>query len=388
VLPFQYLGKRNPSVTLPDAIPHDLIQALSCLRWLFVIARGSTFRFRGPDWSVSDIGEQLNVRYVLAGSVETSETALTVSVELCDTHKAGVVWGERFSSELGAVHEIRDEIIAKVVSALEIHIPLNEAKVARLSVSENLDAWSNYHLGLQHMYRFTATDNEIAGRLFGKAVEQDPLFARAYAGLSFISFQTAFLNYERPGGSAKLNARRYAERSIELDPLDPFSNLTLGRFYWLEGDLESSSDWLERSIALNPNYAHGHYSHSVADMLLSRNGAARAKTAIARELSPLDPLLYAMYGVRSLTYIIEGDYEKAAEWGEKATRAPGAHFLIAMIAVAAHGLGQNKERATYWANNIRARRADANKQHFFASFPFAKPEVKNQISAILDVYGF
>lgn len=386
VLPFRFLSPAGADSALSDAIPHDLIQAFCRLRWLFVIARGTAFRFRAPDPDVREIGKALNVRYVMLGSLEMHNTDLTVTVELSDTHNGGIVWTDRFSAKRDAVHQVREEIVAKVVSALEIRIPLNEANLAQLNISENLSAWSNYHLGLQHMYRFTMEDNAKATRLFEKAVMQDPRFARAHAGLSFTSFQDAFMKYTDTPDAA-LNARRFAERSVELDALDPFSNLALGRSFWLQGELESSTIWLDRSISLNPNYSHGHYSHAFSDVMSCQVNTAvnHAKTAFA--LSPLDPFVYAMFGVRALSFVIAGEYNSAAEWAEKAARSPGAHFLIAMIAVLAYSLVNNPEKARFWVANVRARRPDASQHHFFASFPFDNDELRDRISHALSAYG-
>ena len=237
------------------------------------------------------------------------------------------------------------------------------------------------------MYRFTQDDNAKATWLFEKAVAQDPQFARAFAGLSFTSFQSAFMKYKDGPKDAALDARRFAERSVEIDPLDPFSNLTMGRSYWLQKDLERSNDWLDRSIVLSPNYSHGHYSHAFTDILSARPENALAHVDTAFKLSPLDPFVYAMFGVRALSFVVEGDYKSAAEWAEKAARAPGSHFLIAMIAVTANSLNHNQETAQFWVNNIRSRRVDANQRHFFASFPFSNAEVRRKISDTLAICG-
>ncbi len=387
VLPFQYLGTPGPNSTFAEAISHELIQALSQLRWLFVIARGSAFRFRAPDPDVQKISRALGVRYVLAGSLKTENHSLVITVELSDSRNGEVVWGEYFTFALKAIHEIRTEIITRVVSALEIYIPFNEARNARLGVSENLDAWSNYHLGLQQMYRFSHEGNAKATAFFECAVAQDHRFARAHAGLSFTSFQDAFMKYNDTPEASVISARRFAERSIELDPLDPFSNFTLGRSYWLDGDLDSSIDWLDRAITLSPNYAHGHYSHAFTDMLSGRSDIARTNLDTAFTLSPLDPFVYGMLGARALSYVIDGDYETASNWAEKAARAPGSHFLIAMIAVIANSLNENQQKAQYWANNAQKRRSDACQAHFFESFPFSSSEVRNRISDALTLYG-
>src|SRR5690606_18416675 len=124
------------------------------LRWLFVIARGSSFRFRSADPDVCEIGHALNVRYCLTGLVEMQGAKVTVAVELADTRDGSVVWGDRFVTPLDGLHALRAEIVNTIVTALEIQIPANEARAARLTSPENLDAWSAFHLGLQHVHRF------------------------------------------------------------------------------------------------------------------------------------------------------------------------------------------------------------------------------------------
>lgn len=388
ILPFQILGPLDPKSVLADALPHDLIQALSRLGWIFVIARGSSFQFRGGDVDVLEIGKTLGVRYVLSGSIEILDNALAVTTELSDTRTGGIIWSDRIIEKHDGVHQVRAEIVARVVSSLEVYIPLNEARNARLNVSENLDSWSNYHLGLQHMYRFTNQDNARAADLFRRATQQDPGFSRAYAGLSFTSFQSSFLKYDDGQTNALLDARRFSERSIELDPVDPFANFTLGRAFLLDGELDTSLGWLDRAIALNPNYSHGYYSHAFTDMLSGNTGVSLAHFDKALTLSPLDPMVYAMLAGRALSFVNEGDYESAAEAGEKAARAPGAHFIIDMIAIIAHALNEDREKAQFRADKIRNRRPDASEALFFDSFPFSNTQIKHKISDALTRYGF
>lgn len=192
VLPFRLVGAAGPYGAIAEALPQDLITALSRLRWLFVIARASSFRFHSSDADIAKVRDAFNVRYCLTGVVEVLGTSVAVSVELSDTTDNGLIWSERFRTDVDGVHETRDRIVRDVLAALELQIPLNEAKRARLKPPEHLDAWSAYHLGLQHMYRFNKEDNILATHLFERAAKLDPGFARAYAGLSFTHFQDAF----------------------------------------------------------------------------------------------------------------------------------------------------------------------------------------------------
>ncbi len=388
VLPFRLIGVAGPYAPIADALPYELISALSCLRWLFVIARASSFRFRSADPDVKEIGITLGVRYCLSGVLEVFGDRLTITIELSDTHNGGVIWGERFSGNVDEVHAIREKIIMDVVSALEIQIPANEASAARLTSPENLDAWSAYHLGLQHLYRFNNKDNAQAAGLFERAVSLEPGFARAHAGLSSAYFQNAFLKYTVEGNRDRKLARGHAEKSCELDPLDPFANFVMGRVHWLENNIENSTGWLDRSISLCPNYAQGIYARSWADAISGRGEAGAENVSLALSLSPLDPFRYAMLGVRAFTYLLRGQDRESAHWADEAARAPGAHVLIAMIAGVCHALNGDDEKAAMWAANVRTRNPDVTHEDFFQSFPFDSGALRARITKALAAYGF
>ena len=285
-------------------------------------ARGSSFRV-GADSELGDIGRLLGVRYCLFGTVEGSARRLAVTVELMDTHDGGIVWADRFSGRVDDVHSMRDEIRSRVLTALDIRIPLHEAALARLAVPDDLDAWSAYHLGLQHIYRFNRADNAAAEQLFQRAVALDPGFARAHAGLSFVHFQTAFMRYTQDTADQIRQARRSAERGLELDPLDPFVNFTMGRSYWLEGDLDSSLGWLERATSISPNYAQGIYARAWTETLAGAAAEGRRHVDLAMRLSPLDPLYYAMMATRAFTHMVLGEDTQAAHWAERGSALAG-----------------------------------------------------------------
>lgn len=387
ILPFHGLGVSSAVSLIVEALPSDLITALSRLHWLFVIARGSSFRFRAPDTNLDDVRAALNVRYCLAGIVEISGGTLSISVELSDTGDRGIVWADQFRGSIDAVHEIRERIIAAVTSAIEVRIPDHEAQRALLRSPEQLDAWSAYHLGLRHMYRFNRSDNEIAAGLFTRAIGLEPEFARAYAGLSFTHFQTAFLRYENDSDSAR-RAERYAAACLERDPLDPFGHFTMGRALWLNDDLEGSLPWLAQANALNPNYAQARYSTGWAEALLGSADASHRNIDAAITLSPLDPLVYGMLGVRALSSLTLDDAPQAAQWAERAARAPGAHPLIEMIAAAAHGLNGDHAVARRWAASARARASYLDISDFLRAFPFRDSPTRVRVSGMLTRLGF
>lgn len=387
VLPFQPLGLPADLAVLCDAIPHEVIQTLSRLRWLSVIARGSSFRFRGPDQDLAVIGAALKVRYVLSGTVESARRAVALTLELADVRGGEVIWADRLAASLDDLAELRARVVAQLIAALEAYIPLNEAREAQQVPWDRLDAWANYHLGLQHMHRFTGPDNATAAVLFARATEQDPGFARAHAGLSFTSFQDAFLRYGPVPDSAKTAARRHAERGLELDPLDPFAHFNMGRSFWLTGEMDVAGDWLARATLLNPNYAQGFYARAFTEMLEAKAPQAQGGLDVAIRLSPLDPLLYGMLGTRSLSLLQEERYDAAAAWGDRAAATPGAHFLISMIALAANTLAGRAAQATHWLDDIRRRRPDASIAHFFCAFPFKTESFRTLLTGVLSSHG-
>ena len=388
VLPFTRLGDAGAYGGLEDAIPHEVILALSRFRWLFVIARGSSFQFRGPDADIAAVGRSLNVRYCLTGTLEIFGRQLAVSVELSDTASGGVVWGNRFAGSLDDVHQLRSDIVSGIASALESQIQLNEAIQAQGKATETLDAWQAFHLGLKSMHLYTRDGNEAAGTLFRRAIALDPAFARAHAGLSFAHFQNAFMRYTPDREAELLAAQRCAEKGLELDPMDPFSNFNMGRSFWLRNDLDTALLWLERSTSICPNYAQGIYSRALVDTLAGRSGIGARNVDLAMGLSPLDPLLYGMRGAKALGHITDGDYAGAARWGDAAARTPRAHPIIDLIAVAGHALNGDDAMARHWADIARTRKPDATRAYFFDGLPVQHLETRERIARALGKHGF
>ena len=388
VLPFRYIAGDERYAALASALPDELIADLSRLRWLLVTARGSSFRLRVPEADFDEIGRLLGVRYCLSGTVEVAGERLVILVDLVDTSDGAVVWADRFSGRIDDVHSMREQIRSQVLMALEIRIPLHEASLARLSAVENLDAWSAYHLGLQHLYRFNRVDNGSALHLFQRAVALDKTFARANAGLSFVYFQSAFMHYTDDIAGAIDRGRRFAERGLELDPLDPFVNFTMGRTYWLEGDLDTSLSWLERATDISPHYAHGIYARAWTEALAGKALESRDHVDLAMRLSPLDPLHYAMLATRALTHMASNEEEQAAHWAERGARSPGAHVLIAVIAAAAHTLAGDAARASYWVRNVRQRNDSFTREVFFRSFPMKSEAMRTKMDRALLELGF
>ncbi|WP_370339483.1 winged helix-turn-helix domain-containing tetratricopeptide repeat protein [Parvularcula marina] len=387
VLPFRQIGVMGPYAGISDAIPYELISSLSRLRWLKVIARGSSFRLRSADPDLAEIGRLLGVRYCVSGAVEVQGSNISVTVDLAETESGTALWGERYDARIEDVHTVREEISSRIVAALEIQISANEAQAARLKSPDSLDAWSAYHLGLQHLYRFTDTNNAKALGLFQRAVSLEPDFARAHAGLSSAHFQNAFLRYVPDRRQSALLARKHAELGLEHDPLDPFANFSMGRAHWVEDNVLGGIGWLEQSVSLSPNYAQGVYARAWAETIVgrARTGAEIVETALS--LSPLDPFRYGMLGVKAFAHMMEGEYTEGARLADASASSPGAHALIAAIAVAAHEMNGDREKAGHWLRSALARKPDLSCTEFFQAFPFDDARLRADITRALVANG-
>ncbi|TIS98143.1 MAG: transcriptional regulator, partial [Mesorhizobium sp.] len=228
-----------------------------------------------------------------------------------------------------------DDIGDSIVSSISAEIETVERNRALLKAPNSLNAWEAYHRGLWHMYRFTQAENETARHFFATALQLDPTFARAYAGLSFTHWQNAF---QRWGDRDRESALAFesAGQSLLVDDHNPAAHWAMGRALWLRGEQDGSLSELGRAVDLSPNFALGHYALSFVHSQSGDPRAAISSSDHSRHLSPFDPLLFGMLGSRAMSHVRLGQFEEAAEWALKAAARPNAHTII--LAIAAHCL--------------------------------------------------
>jgi tetratricopeptide (TPR) repeat protein len=217
------------------------------------------------------------------------------------------------------------------------------------------------------MYRFNRGDNEKARQFFARAVELDPTFARAYAGLSFAHFQNAFLGYKKAAPEID-RAFDAAGKGLMVDDRDPAAHWAMGRAMWLRGQQEQSIAELERAVDLSPNFASGHYTLAFVHGQSGDPAAAIAFSDHSRLLSPFDPLLFAMLATRSMALARLGRFDEASEWAIKAAARPNAHQHIMAIAAFTLALADRLPDANEYTKKIRERVPDYSMKAFFGAF--------------------
>jgi DNA-binding SARP family transcriptional activator len=371
VMPFvEAAGGGRLQGGLADGLTHDIITRLAKLRDLFVIARGSVFALAERGVGPEDAGRRLNVDYVASATVRRSEGRVTVGVELVEVRTARIVWAEAFHRKLDDTFDVLDQIGDSIVSSISAEIEMVERNRAILKAPNSLNAWEAYHRGLWHMYRFTQTENEFARRYFARAVELDPTFARAYAGLSFTHWQSAFQRWaDRETESAR--AFEAAGQSLLVDDQNPAAHWAMGRALWLRGRQDESLLELEKAVELSPNFALGHYFLSFVHCQSGDPSIAIRSSDRSRNLSPFDPLLFGMLGARAMALVRLGHFEDAVEWALKAAARPNAHQIILAIAAHCLALAGRLDEGRAFAASIREALPQYSTEDFLGAFRFA-----------------
>jgi len=351
------------------ALAHDIITRLAKLRSLFVIAQGSVFALHDRGVGTDEAARLLGVDYVVAGSVRIDGSRIAVGVELSHTRSGRVVWAESYQQPLGDAFDVLEQIGNRIVASVVSEVELLERNRAILQPPNSLDAWQALHRGLWHMVRFNQPDNEHARHWFEAAVKLDPTFARAWAGLSFTHFQNAFQGWAEREAEVD-RAFDAAGQSLMADDRDPAAHWAMGRAQWLRGGHDASIMELERAIDLSPNFALGHYMLAFVQAQAGDPHAAIAASDRSRDLSPFDPLLFAMLGSRAMALVRLGRHAEAADWAVQAAARPNAHPHIHAIAAYTLALAGRGDEARARAAAVRRSLPGYGVADFLRAFSF------------------
>lgn len=297
-----------------------------------------------------------------------------ITVEVSATQDATLVWSDSFEIAIADIFVARGELVSAIASAIQRTVPRFEAEQARRLSPEQYDAWSHFHVGLSHAFRYTPDDTVHAARHFQSALDLNPEFSRAHSGLSFVHFQTALLQFDAGREASSTRARQAAETALRLDETDPFAAFNMGRAHWLVGDPQGGTFWLERALSVNPNAAQAQYMRGAYSALMGEPDKAAAYAAKAISLSPLDPMLYAMRTCQAFGLVIEGKFQAAVDMAERAVESPNAHYLIGLTAAVTHELAGNRSAALRHVARARAIKPGAGATDFSTAFRFQQPE--------------
>jgi len=327
VLPFTNMSGDPDQEFFSDGIAEDIITALSKIRWFFVIARNTTFTYKGQAIDVKRVANELGVRYVLEGSVRKAGNRVRVTAQLIDAGTGNHVWAERYDRDLSDIFALQDEMTQTIVGAIEPELSSAERERARRKPPGSLDAWSCYQRGLWHLYRFTKADNDAAEEMFQRAAELDPDFSGAFMGLAIVRYWNVLFGHAEAPEEALADAFTSARTAVSLDDKDAMAHWALGRVYTQMGESEAAVAELETTLAINPSFAHAYYSLGWALLLAGRVEEALIHIDQALRLNPHDPSLWTFLTGRAMALMFLGRYVEAADDARRAARQPSANFL-------------------------------------------------------------
>ncbi len=320
VLPFDNMSLDPDQGFFADGIAEDIITELSKFHSLFVIARNSSFSFRGQAIDVKELSEKLGVRYIVEGSVRRAGKRVRVTAQLIDATTDAHLWAERYDRELHDIFAVQDEVTLAIVTAIEPALGSAERGRAHRKPTESLGAWESYQRGLWHAYRFTATENAEAQSHFRRAIERDPNFAPGHAGLAYALFLSVMLGFGGDTESSVAEASEAAHRAIMLDPEDAFGQATVGRVHQMKGEHEVAISAYEKALALSPNFASAHYGLGWTLIYSGRPEEGLPRVDEAIRLSPRDPMLWGFLTLKGLAFVAMDRHEEALKWIRKALR--------------------------------------------------------------------
>ena len=374
VLPFDNMSGDPDQEYFADGICEDIITALSRIRWLFVIARNSTFVYKRRALDIRQVARDLGVRYVLEGSVRRAGHRLRVSAQLIDALSGSHHWAEQYDRELGEIFAMQDEITRSVVGAIEPRLLAAEGVRALSRSSDDLGAWELVARAQTQIWRVTRADTATAVDALKQTVAAYPDYAPARSLLAFRLLFAAHMGWV-DRDDALLAGRQHAVRAMALDDGDPWGQIALGYLAMMERRTEESIAAFRRAVELNPNSAaaRGGLGHCLAFAGWDREAIEHAEDAI--RLSPLDPDMAIFVGGIAVAHYCAGRYEEAARYAEEQLRVrPGFHGGQRLRCASLAQAGRIDE-AREFLKLVKSEQPQLSLDWIKASVPYQTPEL-------------
>ena len=371
VLPFDNLSGDPGQEYFANGFTEDLITDLSKLSGLLVVAPNSAFSYKGSVEDERTIGRELGVDYLLKGSVQRSGGRVRINVRLTDSHTANNLWAERYDREIDDIFAIQDELAAQIVSALEVEIaPEDRKRLARNYVA-SVQAYDEFLKGLDHYGRRSFEDNELAKFHYERAIELDPGFARAYAGLALVYSRDVVDGWDLAARGSLERAAVLADKAQQLDPSVPQIYFVKGQVELFRRNYEEAIHHAEHAISIKPNYAD---AHALLAWILHFAGRPReglASMEHAVRLNPRVPSIYLL--VRGALYYSQGDIDKALGDFEPAVDMNPSFQQLRIWLAAAYAAAGRLEEAAWESGEILALYPEFSVSYVERGFPIRDP---------------
>ncbi len=375
VLPFLNLSGDPEQEYFTDGVVDDIISALSRLRWLFVIARNSSFTYKGRAVDVKQVGRELGVRYVLEGSVREAANRVRITGQLIDATTGGHLWADRFEGTLGDIFDLQDQLTENVVGAIAPQLERAEIERARRKPTESLDAYDYYLRGMANLHKGTREATNDALLLFTNSIELDPDFASAYAMAAWCHFWRKVNGWMTDRTREFAEGTRLARRAAELGKDDAVALARSGHaLAHLAGDIDGGTALIDRALMLNPNLAAAWYIGGHSRIWRGEPDNAIELFAHAMRLSPLDPEMYRMQGGTAMAHLLAGRFDAAVSWAETALRELPSFVMAISILAATHAQVGRTDEARRATEHLRQLAPTLRISNLKDWIPLSRPE--------------
>jgi TolB-like protein len=313
VLPFINVGGEREQDYLADGITEDIITALTRFRWFFVIARNSSFVYKGRSLTVKDIAQELGVRYLLEGSIRKSGHRVRVSAQLIDAPSGNHIWAERYDLDLTEVFAIQDEIAERVAGAIEPELLKSQGVEAAARHTGNMTAWDLVRRGTWHFHHVTREGHIRARELFREACKLDPDLPEAQIWLARVNAGVVPYGWSEDPAADQREGIEAAIKAIHLDERNPYAHYALAIVSNYSDRLEQAIKASRKAIAISPSFALGHLGLGMALLFSGRAAEATAPLAYGLRLSPYDPQNFVWFNILALAHLFAGEREAGLE---------------------------------------------------------------------------
>jgi TolB-like protein/Tfp pilus assembly protein PilF len=372
VLPFVNMSGDPEQEYFSDGISEDIITALSKLRWFFVIARNSSFTYKGRAVHIRQIAEEVGVGYVVEGSVRKGGDRVRITVQLNDVATGGHIWAERYDRNLADVFAVQDEITEAIVAAIEPQIYAAENFHAQRKPPNSMDAWDLVMRALSHYWRVTRQDNLVAQALLEKAIAIDPNYGQALGVLAASHTFSAHMGWADMATAAPL-AERAALAAILADSEDPWAHYALGCSHLYNRRFDDSLAEFELALRLNPNFSLAQGYHGLALSYCGRweEGIVAARRAL--RLSPRDPYSAIYCGIAAYAHYVGRDYAEAMRLAREGIRQRGDFVGAHRVLTAAAGMAGQSEVGGAALQELRRVQPNVSLDWIEAKMPVRQP---------------
>ncbi|WEX76200.1 tetratricopeptide repeat protein [Sinorhizobium numidicum] len=374
VLPFINMSSVDEQEHFSDGFTEELIATLARCRWLRVVARNSSFTYKGKPVDVRKVAEDLGVKYVIEGSIRRAGNRIRITAQLLSGETGMLLWAERYDRTLDDVFVLQDEIAGQITGTVGPELGIIEFAALRGHTAADMDAWNIYLQGLWHLYKFNLDDLKIAKGLFERAIGLEPSFAQAHARLAYVHIQLGWYGPLDERAERIRDAIDLAGRAIALDDREPAAHVALGRALALSGAPERGIEHLRNALRLDPSFAQGHFALGQALCYVERPEEGIAEINEAFRLSPRDPHRWTFHNMLALAHYQSGRVAEAAEAARTSLRQENVTFWPAMVLAAALGAEGRTAEAREAVEALRRWRPDmtaakARAEFYFGSVP-------------------